>query len=474
MVTRIQTPSPFANAQIDFSRIGQLADSYYGAQNDALKRQAFQTEQAEKAAERQRQEQMRGVLAGGIPMGPDGTPDYYKLADNFARLGGIDESTKFLGAGEQSRERADNRAHRDRSFEADQSYRNAQLGIQREQLTPSDVREYKFYADQERAAGREPMSWTDYRRQVASSSYGKSGQIVQGSDGQFYSVQFGSDGSRKIEPLAIGGQGAAGAPGVPQAPSAAPQQFPQTPPQTPQAQPQAPVSLTPSRGVKEVDTGRGTQIIDAATGLPVREVSKDIAGAEAEKVRGKNQAEGEAALPKARNALADYEIKNEFVLSSIDKALSQAGPWTTGFVGNLSSWVAGTPAHDLSKTLMGIQSNLGFESLQTMRDNSPTGGALGSVTERELELLQSTWGSLVQSQSQEQFVENLNKLKAIKQQFAIAKREAYERDAARFGAANVPNPDGGGQSQAAGPIRARNPQTGQTIEWDGQQWVPVQ
>ena len=43
-----------------------------------------------------------------------------------------------------------------------------------------------------------------------------------------------------------------------------------------------------------------------------------------------------------------------------------------------------------------------------MRDASPTGGALGQVSERELALLQNSVAALEQSQSKEQFVRNLN------------------------------------------------------------------
>ena len=45
-----------------------------------------------------------------------------------------------------------------------------------------------------------------------------------------------------------------------------------------------------------------------------------------------------------------------------------------------------------------------------MRAASPTGGALGQVSERELGFLQSVIGSLEQSQGREQFLENLGRV----------------------------------------------------------------
>ena len=383
--------------QIDFSKIGQLYDSYSGAQSDLLRREAAQDEITARREASARDAQVRQAFAGGIPRDSQGAPDFYRMSERLIELGDQDRGVEMLRLAGQ---------------EAD---RQTQRGIQREQMVPADVREYQFYAQQERSAGREPMSWVDYRRQGSASSFGKSGTIVQGNDGKFYSIQFGSDGSRKVEPLEIGGSASIPVPAV---------------------------QLAPSRGVDVV----GDQMFDKATGAPVRNVGDNIAGAERQKVIGRETGEGQAGLPKAANALREYEVKNQSVLDSIDTALKQGNAWTTGFIGNIGSHIAGTPAHDLSKTLIAIQSSLGFETLQQIRDNSPTGGALGSVTERELELLQSAWGSLAQSQSPGQFRENLIKLKQIKQRFAALKRQAYEADVKRFGATNVPNPDAGGSA----------------------------
>jgi hypothetical protein len=46
-----------------------------------------------------------------------------------------------------------------------------------------------------------------------------------------------------------------------------------------------------------------------------------------------------------------------------------------------------------------------------MREASKTGGALGAINTRELELLQSDYGSLAQSQSKEQFIENMERMR---------------------------------------------------------------
>jgi hypothetical protein len=73
--------------------------------------------------------------------------------------------------------------------------------------------------------------------------------------------------------------------------------------------------------------------------------------------------------------------------------------------------IPGTAAHDAAKLLDGIKANVAFDKLQQMRESSPTGGALGAVSDREMALLQATLGSLEQSQSSQQFKENLKRLR---------------------------------------------------------------
>lgn len=82
---------------------------------------------------------------------------------------------------------------------------------------------------------------------------------------------------------------------------------------------------------------------------------------------------------------------------------------TTGF-GSLASAVPGTPAHDLGQLLNTISANISFDTLQEMRNNSPTGGALGPVSDREGQLLAAAKGAVSQSQSAQQLKDNLARL----------------------------------------------------------------
>ncbi len=84
----------------------------------------------------------------------------------------------------------------------------------------------------------------------------------------------------------------------------------------------------------------------------------------------------------------------------------------TGF-GSLAAPLPGTPPHDLSKLLDTVKANAGFDKLQQMREASPTGGALGQVSERENQLLQAAIGNLEQSQSTDQLLFNLRRVGRI-------------------------------------------------------------
>lgn len=99
------------------------------------------------------------------------------------------------------------------------------------------------------------------------------------------------------------------------------------------------------------------------------------------------------------------------VLTSIDEAIGQISSTNTGFAGNLTRQVGGTPAYNLNRTIDTIKSNIGFQALQAMREASPTGGALGQVAVQELNMLQATLGSLDIGQSATQLKANLTKIK---------------------------------------------------------------
>ena len=100
-------------------------------------------------------------------------------------------------------------------------------------------------------------------------------------------------------------------------------------------------------------------------------------------------------------------------LDDIDMLMKNATLPTTGALGARLAGLAGTAAHDIKNAIDTISGNISFDKLNEMRAASPTGGALGGVTERELELLSKSAASLAQSQSEAQFKSNLGRVRAL-------------------------------------------------------------
>lgn len=118
-------------------------------------------------------------------------------------------------------------------------------------------------------------------------------------------------------------------------------------------------------------------------------------------------------------------------INRIQSIIDESDLPVTGMTGALLRNVPGTNAYDVSALATTIRANIGFDRLQQMREASPTGGALGAVSERELTELQSVLGSLDQAQSQEQFERNLNRLSDLYTNM-MQKFAAYP-NAAQFG-----------------------------------------
>lgn len=116
---------------------------------------------------------------------------------------------------------------------------------------------------------------------------------------------------------------------------------------------------------------------------------------------------------------------NQIVAPSIDLAIEIAEDpdnWATGkggaFIeqlGRLSGGIisAETSRLALTEQLTTIRANIGFDRLQKMRDESPTGGALGQVALQELYALQSSITPLNPNMTSEQLIAGLNKVKDV-------------------------------------------------------------
>ena len=122
-------------------------------------------------------------------------------------------------------------------------------------------------------------------------------------------------------------------------------------------------------------------------------------------------AKAKSAASKLDASVTTAERMSNNVIAAIDKAKGQVGFETAGFVGSNLEKVGWEPAVDLKQNIQTIVANIGFDRLQRMRMESPTGGALGQVAVQELENLQASIASLKNAQSPEQLRANLDTVK---------------------------------------------------------------
>lgn len=148
----------------------------------------------------------------------------------------------------------------------------------------------------------------------------------------------------------------------------------------------------------------------------------------------KYMAEGRQRLPQAQRALQDAELSSQNIMRVVGQVRNDAQKaFTTGFTGSIAGSVAGSPAYDLKQNLDTLRANAAFGTLQNMRNNSPTGGALGAISEKELALLEAAFTNLNNSQSYDQFMQNLQAFETQNQASLGAMRRAYDEDYQRFG-----------------------------------------
>ena len=112
-------------------------------------------------------------------------------------------------------------------------------------------------------------------------------------------------------------------------------------------------------------------------------------------------------LPNLEASLREMETNVKQGEKDLDKALGEINRLSAGFSAWLTQGIGGTPAKDLTTTLAPIKTNIFTNQLATMRANSPTGGAVGNVTDTEGQKLESALGALDITASPDKLRENI-------------------------------------------------------------------
>tara|TARA_R110002074_G_scaffold206266_1_gene374762 strand:- start:46 stop:1101 length:1056 start_codon:yes stop_codon:yes gene_type:complete len=131
--------------------------------------------------------------------------------------------------------------------------------------------------------------------------------------------------------------------------------------------------------------------------------------------------------------------------NAIGRALPLIGDFTTGFGAYLKG-IPGTDAKVLNNLLETVKANIGFDKLQAMREASPTGGALGQVSNQELSALQGVFGNLDQANNASELKYNLKLLQNI-----------YNNIVHGEGNHSFPHPDDQTQASGQPPARGATP-----------------
>jgi hypothetical protein len=143
--------------------------------------------------------------------------------------------------------------------------------------------------------------------------------------------------------------------------------------------------------------------------------------------RGSVAAALEMSLPKLEGALESFQAKSNNFDRLIDEAEALVSPYTTGF-GSLLDQMPASQARALATTVMSLEATLGFDALQEMRANSPTGGALGNVTDFENKRLSATIASLDTGVDGATFLERLQVLRNERAEALRRMRAGLMRD----------------------------------------------
>lgn len=218
--------------------------------------------------------------------------------------------------------------------------------------------------------------------------YGKTGSIFQGPDGRFYATQFGTKGPPVTHLLEVDGQ-----------------------------------PLAPAKGFSAV----GDKMRSNATGEIKEDISKDLRNAEKMKDIGKNDATIEINAGKAWSAINSAELKQTNAESNIRAALPKIDEWSASAGSQILKYWGGSEAANLASTLSTVKSYLAVNELVDLRQNSPSGSALGGVSDKDITLLQDAWQSVEQSQSVPQLKASLENLLDLMTVQRSLRKEAYEK-----------------------------------------------
>jgi hypothetical protein len=134
-------------------------------------------------------------------------------------------------------------------------------------------------------------------------------------------------------------------------------------------------------------------------------------------------------------SLTTAQAKSKNLSNQIQAAVAIISKYpnhSTGF-GGLMQIIPDTEATQLKALLDTVKSNVAFAALQEMRNNSPTGGALGNVSNIEIELLYQNIAPLLQTGSAQDLITSLQTIDQMSKDTLAVYERAYREDERYYG-----------------------------------------
>ena len=132
---------------------------------------------------------------------------------------------------------------------------------------------------------------------------------------------------------------------------------------------------------------------------------------EAAQLADDNIEEGKASGRQIKNTVVSHAISSARRISDMDSLL-------TPIFGKLNlakfmGGIEGTERANMEASMKTLEAQSGFSTLQAMRESSKTGGALGAINEKEMDLLIAALGTLSLAQTKEQFDQKLTEFESV-------------------------------------------------------------
>jgi hypothetical protein len=163
-----------------------------------------------------------------------------------------------------------------------------------------------------------------------------------------------------------------------------------------------------------IDVGGGVKVTKPQIGntparpvAPVEQVASNTRDIAAAKAEGTGMGKRTLDLPAAKARVAATSAKLDAMGSVAQKLQQDEALWSAVGLGQPIARIAGTDGAKLRANINTLKAKVGFAVLQDMREASPTGGALGNVSDKENKFLQEALASLDTQLSPEDFREQL-------------------------------------------------------------------